>query len=103
MIPAKATCLTLEPLASNLIKCEILGIFSKEILNSNFNWDYIFFDFSKNIYYKIDGKKYVPSFEYFLKRGDYGVVVFENGWVLLKKSYKNNRNNEVLSYLKQIE
>lgn len=101
MIPSEASCLTQQSLATHLGRCRYVGRFDRYSIRQAYSWDYIFVDLFKNDYYQIDKKEYFLTLKKFLEEKNYGVLCFEDGWLLLKKGYSQNKNLTALIYINQ--
>ena len=99
MIPDEASCLTLQSLASHIGKCRYVGVFAMEVIERGYIWDYVFVDLLKDDHYHIEKGDYFLKLKQFLTQDSYGVVAFEDGWLLLKKDYAQNRNKEALHFI----
>lgn len=102
-IPSTASCLTLQSIAPHLSRCRQLGVFSKFFVRERYPWDYIFVDLSKDDFYQISPGEYFLSLKDFLQKDEYGIVEYEDGWLLLGKGYPGQRNKEVLGLLRDFE
>lgn len=100
-IPDAAACLTSQSLAVHLGKCRLLWLLNREIFKYSGSWDYIFLDLTRNDFYQISREQFLEEFKRCLIERNYGVVDFDDGWVLLKKWHKQNRNPEVLAFVKK--
>lgn len=101
-IPNDTSCLTTPALASHLSRCRFLGIFNRDTVVKSYNWDYIFLDLYKDDYYPLSRKEAFLRLKKYLTKERYGVVSFEEGWLLLMKSYCTTNNDKVLTYLDRL-
>ncbi|MCK9603504.1 MAG: DUF2079 domain-containing protein [Candidatus Omnitrophica bacterium] len=99
MIPVDSSCFASQSLAAHLGGVSYLGRTDRFTLAENYAWDYIFLDLSKKDFYLISDKDYFLRLKKFLVEDNYGVVGFEDGWLLLQKGYKQDKNSEVLNYM----
>ncbi len=88
VIPAGSSCLTLQSIGFHLDKCESVGVFNRYFIASRIVWDYILVDLLKEDFYQISKEDYFLKLKSFILDEDYGVMRFEDGWLLLKKGYK---------------
>lgn len=102
MVPSEGSCLTLQSLAPHLGNCEFLGIFAIQTLQKDYRWDYMLVDLFKEDFYNLSRGQYYSKLKWFLKEDDYGVLAFEDGWLLLKRRYKSDKNEKVLKCIEEI-
>lgn len=101
MIPDEASCITSPSLAIHLGRCKFLSLFAREVLSIRYDWDYIFLDLSNTELYHIEKNEFLSQLNKFLADNMYGTVAFEDGWLLLKKGYTQEKNGEVLNYIER--
>ena len=87
IIPEESSCLTLQSIGFHLGKCKNVGVFNKYFTALDFRWDYIFVDLFKDDFYQISKKDFFSKLKNFILNEGYGVMRFEDGWLLLKKGY----------------
>ena len=102
MIPQGSSCLTLQSIGFHLGQCKDIGVFNKYFIASGIPWDYIFLDLFNDDFYQISKKEYFSQLKRFMLEENYGVVHFEDGWLLLKKNYSDKNNPEALSVIDNI-
>lgn len=102
MIRPEGSCLTSPSLASHLNRCRFLALFNKYTIRKEYDWDYVFVDLSKDEFYQIESNDFFLKLRQLLIKGNYGVVEFEDGWLLLEKNYKQDKNIKVLTYIKEV-
>ncbi len=96
LIPKESSVLAQYPLIQYLSLRKQLGILKPEFINND--WEYIFLDISvpQNLY---PMPNYKQSIENILQGNSYGVFEYDDGWLLLKKGYPRDRNQEILLLL----
>ncbi len=99
MIPSNASCFADNSLAAHLGRINYLGRIDKFSAEEKYAWDYIFVDLHKKDLYQIDRLDYLFMLEDFLTVRGYGVMAFEDGWLLLKKGYRQDQNADLLVLL----
>ncbi len=96
LIPKDASILAQHPFIQHITRRKRLGT-----LNQGFNnkdWEYIILDIS--VPQKLfPPPNYKQNIENILQGNSYGVFEYDDGWLLLKKEYPRNRNQEVLLLL----
>jgi uncharacterized membrane protein len=97
MIPEKTNCLTLQSIGFRLGKCENVGVFTRYVIAAHIQWEYIFLDLFKDDFYQISKKDYFLTLKEFILKDNYGVMYFEDGWLLLKRDHSGKANNPVLA------
>ncbi len=102
MIPDQASCLAPEFLVPHLGRCKYFGLFDKHVIEKYYEWDYIFVDLYTHSYYNLSETKYYSKLKHAIIQDSYGVVAFEDGWLLLKKDYAKEKNTEVLSCIEKL-
>ncbi len=96
LIPKDASVLAQHPFIQHITRRKRLGS-----LNQGFNnkdWEYIVFDIA--VPQKLfPPPNYKKNIENILRGNIYGVFEYDDGWLLLKKGYPRDRNQEVLLLL----
>jgi uncharacterized membrane protein len=93
MIPKTASVIAQYPLNQHLARRSRLDLFSRKFEDEN--WEYIFLDVSAppNFMSPPNYRQKVSS----LLTGDiYGVMAYEDGWLLLKRNYSSAENKGIL-------
>jgi hypothetical protein len=90
MIPEGASCLTLQSIGFHLGQCRDVGVFSRHVIASDMAWDYIFVDLLKDDFYQISRREYFLKLKRLLLEENYGVMHFEDGWLLLKRGHRGS-------------
>ncbi len=102
-IPERVRCMTFQSLAIHFKKCSLLGIFNQEFLQDQQEWDYIFLDLTSKDLYQISKPLFLDSLDAYLAQGKYGVVDFNDGWLLLKLHYFLEKNEQVRRIIHEIQ
>jgi len=98
-VPPDSSCLASFFLAPQLAGIRQLERFDRFVLQRGYSYDYVLVDLSQPVLFQISPKEYYLRLKEFLTLGKYGVMVFEDGWLLLKSGYSQSRNNEVSAFI----
>lgn len=90
LIPRDSSCLTLPSLFNYLFRQKNLGKFP-EMLSETAPWDYIFLDMQQM------DKHLLRQLKVILDENNYGIIVYRESWILLKRGYGTYRNKQVIS------
>jgi len=101
IIPPGSTCLTLQSLAGHLERCKYVAPLEDCVISENYSWGYVFIDLYKDDLYHIGKDKFIAYLRQLATGGNYGVVVFKDGWVLLKRGYSLEKNVYLLNQIDQ--
>jgi len=101
-IPLQATCLTLQSLAGHLGACKHIAPLANYVISENYNWDYVFVDLYKDDLYHISKIQFFTYLKNLIMSEKYGVVVFNDGWVLLKLGYVSTQNVYLLDQIERL-
>jgi len=100
-IPAGVSCLTQQSAGAHLGKCKNLGIFNRYFVALHFPWDYVLVDLLKEDFYQISKRDYYSALYRMMAEDGYGVLHFEDGWLLLKRDHKGKDDPAVLRIIKK--
>ena len=102
MVPLGATCLTLQSLAGHMGRCRYIAPLESCVISEDYAWEYVFVDLYKDDLYHISKEKFLLYLRQLITQGKYGVMVFDDGWVLLKRGYALDKNKYLLNQVNQL-
>lgn len=101
-LPERASYLTSPAIANHIRRPQELGLFSAYFLRVDYPWIYVVLDLTANDFYQVTPDDYFSHLKEFLTT-DYGVVRYEDGWLLLKRGYEQAHNAAVLADVVALE
>ena len=102
MVPLGATCLTLQSLAGHMGRCRYIAPLESCVISEDYNWEYVFVDLYKDDLYHISKEELLLYLRQLITQEKYGVMVFDDGWVLLKRGYVLDKNKYLLNQVNRL-
>lgn len=101
LIPKESSCIAQDALIQHLTNRKKLDTFRDS--SENEGWEYVLLDVSKVDFRmeRMSPEDYYDKVDRLLKGNIYGVLSYEDGWLLLKNNYNQSRNKEASVSIRQ--